>query len=365
MHLKKIIMMFGFCMMANSQTLWAQEAAPETSLPQAFDHLLNDVEARGFVGIVGVSDADGTFYLRGLGDAVAGKHAYTADTVVDIASITKQFTGAAILTLVEQGKLRLADQLGDIFSKVPDDKKPITIHQLLTHTAGLPSVVGKDEEPLTRSAYLARAFDTPLLFLPGTRYEYSNVGYSILAAIVETVSQQSYETYLYNTLWQPAGMEATGYYRPHWREGSTARLSTPYQGLASGKDLLDHTNGNAWHLFGNGGVLSTVTDMLKWHRALQDNRLLSANSRVLLMTPHVPEHEDRIYFYGYGWSIIPDFLGKKVVWHNGGSYFSRAEFWRLPEYGIGVFVATHDQNVDPAPIAEGIVADLIRQKQHQ
>ncbi len=161
---------------------------------QALDSFLSDANSKGFVGVVGVSNADGTVYMRGFGDAAAGKP-YDESTIADIASITKQFTGAAILKLREQGKLALDDRLDRFFPKVPEDKAAITLHQLLTHTAGFPDGIGKDQEAISRQDYLARAFKAPLILKPGERYEYSNVGFSLLAAVIEKVSAQSYETY--------------------------------------------------------------------------------------------------------------------------------------------------------------------------
>ena len=220
------------------------------------------------------------------------------------------------------------------------------MHQLLTHTSGFPDAIGRDEERIDRDAYLTRAFKAPLNRAPGQSYEYSNVGFSVLAAVIEKVSGQPYETYLFNTLWEPAGMYATGYYRPDWRAHTVPMMDEPYDDLSSQKQLLDRGQGQIWHLTGNGGLLSTAGDMLRWHRALLGTNILSDASKKLLFTPHVHEDEDG-YFYGYGWSIVPDFHGHKLIWHNGGSYFSHAEFWRFPETGMALFIASHNRQVNP------------------
>lgn len=332
------------------------ETFPETSRTfvdsASVNAVLDEMAAAGFTGVVGISDAHSTIYIRGIGTTGPKGHPYSGATIVDIASITKQFTGAAILKLKEQGRLELTDRLEKYFPIIQKDKKAITLHQLLTHTAALPGGIGHDEEPLSRSAYLDRAFATPLIGTPGGEYHYSNVGYSILAAVIELASGESYENYLFHTLWKKADMFDTGYHRPDWRDRDVPELDTPYKGLNSQLALLAKNNGNSWHLYGNGGVLSSAEDMLAWHRALLGNAVLSGASTKLLMAPHVPEHDARIYHYGYGWSVVPDFPGGKLVWHNGGSYFSRAEFWRFPGTGLGLFIATHRRDVDPGQVAE-------------
>ncbi len=98
--------------------------------------------------------------------------------------------------------------------------------------------------------------------------------------------------------------------------------------------------------------------MLRWHRALLGDKILSGASRELLFSAHVPEDADGVYHYGYGWSVVPNYDGKKLVWHNGGGYFSRAELWRFPEDGTAFFVATHDPRVEPYKIADGLALIL-------
>src|SRR5262249_25703156 len=137
------------------------------------------------------------------------------ETVFSIGSITKQFTAAAILQLEMQGKLNVQDSISKYLPNVPKDKEAITLHHLLTHSAGLESDFGAtDYEPVTREPYIRRALAAKLRSVPGQRYHYANSGYSLLAAIVEIVSGQDYEAYLQENLFKPAGMTKTGYRLP-------------------------------------------------------------------------------------------------------------------------------------------------------
>ena len=131
-------------------------------------------------------------------------------TVVQIGSNTKDFTAVDILRLQEAGKLSVTDSLGKYFKDVPADKRGITILDLMTHKSGLPLYSGLDFEPVSREAFLARVMKMPLLFAPGAQQKYSNVGYSVLAAIIEQLVGDSYGGYTHKTLWQPLGMHDTG-----------------------------------------------------------------------------------------------------------------------------------------------------------
>lgn len=335
--------------------LTAEDTPPSRA---AIDAYMNDLAEHGFVGIIGISGPDGIIHMQGFGDAVPGKEAYTGATPVDIASVTKQFTGAAILKLAEEGKLSLSDTLARFFPGVPDDKAGITLHQLLTHTAGLADVIGPDEEPITRASYLERAFATPLQHKAGDRYHYSNMGFSLLAAVIEVASEQTYEHYLQEAFWAPLGMSQTGYFLSQWTSPTPSR-HTPYNGMHSIREMLDSTGGDAWNLFGNGGLISTAEDMLRWHRASLDDSVLSDRSRELLFAPHVPEDADGVYHYGYGWSVVPNYGGKKLVWHNGGSPFIRSEFWRFPQSGTAFFIASNGGNVETYTVADGLALILL------
>jgi len=129
---------------------------------------------------------------------------YTTTTVSSIGSVTKQFTATAILKLVELNKLELTDSLDKFFKNLPEDKREITVHHLLTHTAGFIDVIGDgDFDDIPRDKFFKTVFSTELLHKPGTKYAYSNVGYSILARIIEISSGQDYEKFLNLFLFKP------------------------------------------------------------------------------------------------------------------------------------------------------------------
>jgi CubicO group peptidase (beta-lactamase class C family) len=276
----------------------------------------------------------------GLADHESGVQA-GCDTVYDIGSMTKQFTAAAILKLERQGELRVIDPIDRYLPDVPADKREITVQQLLTHTAGLIASLGSDYDPLSRADLIARAFSSELRSPPGSRHHYSNVGYSLLTAIVEEASGMGYEEYLSEHLLGPAGMTQTGYVLPDWQPEQVA-VEYDAEGVAQGRPF-DHPwadDGPWWNLRGNGGLLSTAGDMFRWHRALEGDDVLDEQAKHDLFEPRVLEEPGGGSYYAYGW-VVFDSDHSRVLWHNGGNGWSYGEVARLPESGAMVFWVTN------------------------
>jgi CubicO group peptidase (beta-lactamase class C family) len=265
---------------------------------------------------------------------------YTTDTVADIGSITKQFTAAAILALEEEGKLSTSDPMAKYFRDVPPDKQAITLHQLLTHSAGFPGEIGDDDEAIGREAFVKRALSTKLLFAPGTGYEYSNVGYSLLGAIVELVTGGPYERYLHDRLFARAGMEQTGYVIPKWDRLKLAPGVLDGRPWGTALDRPWAADGPYWNLRANGGILSTPADMYRWSVALDGGKVLSAAWRKKLFTPFVREGTAPSS-YAYGWAIFPMPNGHTLVAHNGGNGVFAADFRRYVDDGVVLFIASN------------------------
>ncbi|MDQ2672779.1 MAG: beta-lactamase family protein, partial [Actinomycetota bacterium] len=244
-------------------------AAPATEPRRedpSVEEFLDDTLPDGASGTV-VAARDGEIaHCRGFGLADReAKVAAGCDTAYDIMSMTKQFTAAAILKLEMMGKLSVSDPMSEFVGPVPDDKRAITVHHLLTHTSGLTDQLGGDYEALSRKEMLDGALESELWSAPGTEYSYSNLGYSILAAIVEKASETSYERFMASHLFELAGMRQTGYVLPAWKPDQVA-VEYDENGEPKGKPF-DHPwaeDGPYWNLRGNGGLLSTARDMFRW-----------------------------------------------------------------------------------------------------
>lgn len=309
----------------------------------AVDAALDELAADGFEGVVVVQDGDRRIE-RAIGSADRERGIATAvDTVFDIGSLTKQFTGAAILRLEMDGRLAVDDTIGTHVVGLPPEMAALTLHQLLTHTAGLPPWLGADDDPVGLEEFVELVAAAGLVHQPGTVYEYSNVGYSLLAAAIEAVTGSSYEEYLRTALFEPAGMLDTGYVLPDWEGRVVAAGYDARTGDRFGTPLEQRwdRDGPYWHLRGNGGLLSTADDMLRWDEALRGTDILSTEAKEQYVTPHVPEGPGAPTSYGYGWAIFPTPAGTPLITHNGGNGFFFADFLRFPEEGLAVFLASN------------------------
>ena len=309
-------------------------------------------------------------HCAGFGTAASGPGmTATCDTVYDLMSMTKQFTAAAIVKLEAMGRLRVTDPISSYFRQVPADKRAITVHHLLTHSAGLVEGLGGDYEPVSREDMVAGALTSKLVSTPGTEYHYSNLGYSLLAAIIEKVSGSTYERFLAQHLFAPAGMRDTGYVLPQWAPGQVA-VEYDANGTPLGKPF-DHpwaADGPYWNLRGNGGLLSSARDMFRWHLALEGDAVLPRQAKHQLFEPHVPEGTGADTFYGYGWVVQQTDLGV-VVGHDGGNLSSYGEMVRLLDEGVMVFWVTNHSQDDAAgwdmtrlapAVTQGVVQQLLK-----
>lgn len=304
----------------------------------------------GFEGAVLVAYKDRVILKKGYGKAnlVMGIP-NTPQTKFFIGSITKQFTAAAILKLQEKGLLSVHDTISTYLPDFPSDKADrITIHQLLTHTSGLPNYTDFPEIVLRRTSTIqpdelySFIKKKPLEFEPGTNFRYSNSGYIVLGEIIKRVSEQSYEAFLHKEILKPAGMHNSGYAR---REAGLPDRAEGYT-TESGGQLVTAPLIHFSVLHTAGALYSTVEDMLKWDIALSSGKILSDSSLKLMFTPYTN-------YYGYGWYL--DILeGHPHAFHTGllDGFNTIIDKWTNDELTVIVFSNDDDAPVDK--IARGL-----------
>ncbi|AUD77748.1 serine hydrolase [Kangiella profundi] len=285
---------------------------------------------------------------------------FNENTVFDIGSITKQFTATAIMKLVEEGKLSLGDTLDAHFENVPNDKKNITLHHLLTHTSGFTHGFGL-YDVVEKYGLINEAFDSKLVAKPGDKYHYSNVGYSLLAIIIEKETNKSWEEYIDEKILQPAGLNKTGYKLVKRNESNLAvnygRDPNAFQrlfGITAASESVGHSlqhqynePGPRWYMEGAGGFLSTIGDMSKWYLALGSEKILSQKSWKTIFTPYITENEDKTSYYGYGWAIGTNEAGHKRISHDGSNGYTLADFKFFPDKKVFIFMATNNRDDMP------------------
>lgn len=322
----------------------AQNEVSTSELYSKIDTYLEAGTKNGFAGAIALIKNGEVVINKGYGFANRNTQSLNnPNTIFDIGSNTKQFTAIAVLKLVELGKIRLTDSLSSFFKNISEEKKSITIHQLLSHSSGLVDAIGKDFIKVSKEDFLQQLFATKLLFKPGEKYSYSNTGYSILGIIIESVSNQSYEAFLNEYIFIPAGMHQTGYLIPKW---NSELIAWSYnRGILEDESPVfkyQKENSINWHLKANGGINASQNDMLLWYKALKSNTILSKESIKKMATSHIHFTNGKYeYGYGYGWTvrILEDNL--KRLTHNGSNgAYSHSLIW-FPEKDIFISYVTN------------------------
>ncbi len=307
------------------------------------DELLRRAKA-GFNGAIVVEKDNKVVLKAGYGWANRdGQVPFSTSTIAQVGSLTKQFTAAAIVDLSLKNKLRLTDPISEYLNGVPPAAKSITIHQLLTHTAGLAENCGPDFDRITRAEMISRCLTN---VKPPGKFLYSNLGYSLLAAIVESVSRKSLDIYLTEHFFKPLKMNSTGYFFP---ESVRGRMALGYTATGTNPPISDQLKsmGNAfWNLKGNGGIQGSVDDMYVWYRALSDGPLSKA-MRTTLLTPYVTR-DDGIK-HGYGWFIRDRADGEvEQVSHTGSDgVFLSVFVWRPIDKSFFYLVTNNRDKAGP------------------
>jgi len=334
-----------------------QDARPEANLEARLQARFDELAEAGFTGFAAISRHGEIVFAQGAGlaDPSTGRP-FTLDTQFDIGSITKSFTGMAIAALIDAGRLSPDASLADFFPDVPADKAAITVQQLLTHTAGLPDAVGDDFSDEGWASVRDKAFAAELRHEPGSAYRYSNVGFTVLAAIIEVVTGQSYEDYLVEEILAPAGIGHTGYMAVY----DDAHAARNRQGEA----VIDASwGGHApnWNLIGNGGLVSTPRDMLAWQAGYQAGTLVSPQARDLAHAPLVREGDGAPSFYGYGMVVEDDAELGRIYWHNGGNPSFNSHWRVLADQGYELFATTNQRGISADTAIAALVAELMDQ----
>lgn len=314
MKTRRLLILFVIALIGVS-TAFAQNKA------QKIDALLRAYYDYGQLnGAVLVAENGKVIYKKGFGMAnMEWEIPIQTDTKFRIGSVTKQFTAALILQLVEEGKIRLDGKLTDY---LPDYRKDtgerVTIHQLLNHTSGIPSYTGlpgffqnESRNPYGVKDFVKKFASGDLEFEPGSKFSYNNSGYFLLGAIIEQVTGKPYARVLQERIFDPLGMKDTGYdtHDPLIKKRASGYQKSPdgYENAAYLDMLLPYAAGSMY---------STVEDLYKWDQALYENKIVSAASKELMFKPGLSN-------YGYGFVIADRPIGKttqkiKIIQHGGG-----------------------------------------------
>jgi CubicO group peptidase (beta-lactamase class C family) len=272
--------------------------------------------------------------------------ACTPETRFQIASVSKQFTAAAVLLLAGQARLSLDDPVGRWFGACPRDWRVITVGHLLTHTSGLGHLDDFPALDLYQPIEPARELDifqqAPLLSVPGTRYRYSSPGYTLLAWIVEKTGDQRYADFLADRVFAPLGMRTAS---AGDRPGGTGMA----RGYHDGRPVPSFELATMG--IGAGDIWCTAADLLRWDEAVAGGELLPAGLREAMLTPQAltgsaaTQRGWSFTGYGYGWQI-GTVDGRRAYFHTGdNSGYLAVNAW-LPDERITLAALANDQAND-------------------
>lgn len=314
----------------------AQEA-PRVSDVEEY---LSRAESFGFSGGIVVMHKGQVVLERGYGFANRARNErITPATLFDIGSITKTYTAMAIHQLIDEGKLALEDPLPKFFRDVPDDKKKITIAQMMNHTAGLPLYSGEDYELSTREQMVKQVLNDKLLFEPGSRWAYCNTCYQLLTVMIEDLTGKQYEQYIHDHLLKPAGITRTGYVIPNFLDQPVAH---GYRGenVDDGSPLQKawYGDGPSWNLRGAGGFLAPLRDVAMWGRAL-DNASPAAKKRAWETVRPTGRTDESM---GHGFFVRTSPWGGRQIGHSGGNGFFAMNLRRFLDRDVIFVFATND-----------------------
>lgn len=293
-----------------------------------------------------------TVFTTSLGLAdVADQRPAGPDSVYAIGSITKSFTALAVLQLVEQDRLGLDDPVAKLLPEYTGPATRVTLRQLLTHTAGVPSYTGDipglyprlERNAWARPELVATFSALPLLFEPGTRWSYSNSGYYLLGLIVEKTTGLDYYEYLAKHVLAPLGLRRT------FSGDDTELIPGRVRGYTRGRADLRHAA--PWHHllpFSAGSLLSSAQDLARYRRGVFTAQGFSPQLRELL-TRTEPLADGTPNAYALGALVVADFHGHRRLSHSGEIYGFHSDHAYYPEQDLTIVVLANAGHLLPAP----------------
>jgi CubicO group peptidase (beta-lactamase class C family) len=323
--------------------------APSASADGVDDYVRERMREFHLPGVtIAIVDRGRVAKIAGYGLAdVAGETPAAPETVYKIASVSKQFIAAAVLLLAQDGALSLDDPVSRHLPGTPPSWERITLRHLLTHTSGIvrESPAFRPMENRTDLALIEAVHPLPLRFAPGTKWEYCNVGYVTLAAIVTRVSGRPWTEFIGARVFGPLGMRDTA---PTNALPRPARHAVGYDGKDNAKPADDWVA-----LRPSGAFRSTVGDLVKWDAALDTDTVLTAATRREMWAP-VRLNDGTTHPYGLGLHTGTVGGGRRVAWHSGGLPGFASYFGRFLDDGVTVILLTNGNDVDATAVGRGL-----------
>lgn len=274
------------------------------------------------------------------------------DTVFQSGSIAKQFTAAAVMILVEEGKLSLDDKISKYFTDAPESWKDITVRHLLTHTSGMGEYPPDLDlrRDLTEDEYLAIIKSVPLAYAAGAKWDYSNLGYVTLGILIRRITGKFYGDFLAERVFQPLGMTTA---RVISEADIVPNRAAGYRlvkgGLKNQEWVSPSTNTTA-----DGSLYFTILDLAKWDAALYADKPLRQSSLAQMWTP-VNLYDGRRKAYGFGWHT-EEIHGHRAVYHGGAWQGFKSFIVRFPDDKLTIIFLANSWDTREFKLARGLAA---------
>lgn len=333
-----------------------------TEYSQFVDSLLSDYEKPNFPGAaLFIKKNNAVIINKYYGFAnVEDKIEITAETNFRLASITKQFTAMATLKLIEEGKLKFDYSLTEIFPDFPQYGRFITIKHLLQHTSGLLSyesllpdtltIQVKDKDVLEIMKQQSKTY-----FEPGSAFRYSNSGYAVLAMIIEKVSGKSFAEYLYENIFLSLGMNNSVVHE----EGISTVVNRAYGYNRTDENTFERKDQSLTSaVLGDGGIYSSINDLLKWIDALNTDKLISLELMKEAKTRGVLNNGE-LFDYGYGWRL-DKYNNQEMIYHTGSTTSFRNIIVLIPEEKILLIFLSNRNEGDTKDMALKLIDKLLK-----
>jgi len=271
-----------------------------------------------------------------------------------LGSVTKEFTAMAILLLQQRGKLDVHKSICVYISPCPPPWQPVTIHNVLTHTSGIPELDTSQLSGASPAAWIASFDAYPLHFTPGSEFVYCSVCYQILGYVVQQVSGMPYSQFMLQNIFQPLHMDATGFDSTlYYNQGIDAH---GYNTWKNESDQLGWQMGPYWSfLFASGLLYSNVGDLYRWDQSLYTPLLFSQQTLNEAFTSYTSGSLFAGSTYGYGWFIAKSPVpGHRLIWHDGVIDGFRTYIGRYIDDHITVIFLSNLATVDSPVLAQKV-----------
>jgi CubicO group peptidase (beta-lactamase class C family) len=369
---------FLFAILLLSVSIDLNAQAPSSFTDKQADAVFSSVARENTPGLAVAIRKDGrSFLLKGYGVRDLRTNA-KIDSITNfrLASFTKQFTAAAVMLLVHDGKLRYDQTLTEIFPDFPGYGKNLTVRNLLNHTGGLPDyedlmdAAEKVKGPLWSPEHQVQDDEVLALlkkeakgkFAAGTSWSYSNSGYVVLGLMVAKASGQSYGDFLHARIFAPLHMDHTIVYQ----KGKNEVTNRAFGHSKDGDSFKETDQSSTSATLGDGGIYSNLEDLAKWDDALGNHTLLSAdemapallaaklaNGKPTLWPLEANDdnlHPGKPVSYGFGWFVDP-YKGQPRMWHTGSTMGFRTIIERFTAGNLGIIILCNRTDLDPQALA--------------